>query len=75
MTTTDLATFTDPSTMSATWQYAETVARAVFKAATATRPRTRYNVGFIAHLGPLGRALTPDRIVDVMTRRKIPVKE
>mgnify|MGYP002682552778 CR=1 FL=1 len=26
---------------------AETVARAVFKAATATRPRTRYNVGFI----------------------------
>ena len=28
MTTTDLATFTDPSTMSATWQYAETVARA-----------------------------------------------
>ena len=54
---------------------AETVARAVFKAATATRPRTRYSVGFIAHLGPLGRALTPDRIVDVMTRRKIPVKE
>jgi hypothetical protein len=28
MTTTDLATFTDPGTMSATWQYAETVARA-----------------------------------------------
>ncbi len=54
---------------------AETVARAVFKAATARRPRTRYSVGIIAHLGPIGRALTPDRIVDVMTRRKIPVKE
>ena len=53
---------------------AETVARAVFKAATATRPRTRYSVGFIAHSASR-RALTPDRIVDVMTRRKIPVKE
>lgn len=28
MTTTDLATFTDPGTMTATWQYAETVSRA-----------------------------------------------
>ncbi len=53
---------------------AETVARAVFKAATARRPRTRYSVGFIAHLGPVGRALTPDRVVDVMTRRKVPVE-
>ncbi len=53
---------------------AETVARAVFKAATAKRPRTRYSVGVIAHLGPIGRALTPDRVVDFMTRRRIPVK-
>ena len=52
---------------------AETVARIVFKAATANRPRTRYSVGFIAHLGPIGRALTPDRVVDFMTRRKVPV--
>jgi NAD(P)-dependent dehydrogenase (short-subunit alcohol dehydrogenase family) len=52
---------------------AETVARVVFKAATAKRPRTRYNVGFVAHLGPIGRALTPDRVVDFMTRRRIPV--
>ena len=52
---------------------AEAVARVVFKAATASRPRTRYSVGFIARLGPLGRALTPDRVVDVMTRRKVPV--
>jgi len=54
---------------------AETVARVVVKAATTKRPRTRYSVGFIARLGPLGRALTPDRIVDVMTRRKVPVKK
>ena len=54
---------------------AETVARVVFKAATVKHPRTRYSVGFIAHLGPLGRALTPDRIVDAMTRRKVPVKK
>ena len=53
---------------------AETVARAAFKAATARRPRTRYSVGVIAHLGPIGRALTPDRVVDFMTRRRIPVK-
>ncbi|KAJ8136786.1 hypothetical protein OY671_010001, partial [Metschnikowia pulcherrima] len=52
---------------------AETVARIVFKAATANRPRTRYSVGFIAHLGPIGRASTPDRVVDFMTRRKVPV--
>lgn len=53
---------------------AETVARVVFKAATARRPRTRYSVGFIAHLGPIGRALTPDRLVDAITRRKVPVE-
>jgi NAD(P)-dependent dehydrogenase (short-subunit alcohol dehydrogenase family) len=54
---------------------AETVARVVVKAATAKHPRTRYSVGFIAHLGPIGRALTPDRVVDFMTRRRIPVKK
>lgn len=54
---------------------AETVARAVFKAATVKRPRTRYSVGVIAHLGPFGRALTPDRVVDTMTRRRVPVKK
>jgi NAD(P)-dependent dehydrogenase (short-subunit alcohol dehydrogenase family) len=53
---------------------ADTVARTVFKAATADRPRTRYSVGIIAHLGPIGRALTPDRVVDFVTRRKVPVK-
>lgn len=54
---------------------AETVARVVVKVATAKHPRTRYSVGFIAHLGPIGRALTPDRVVDFMTRRRIPVKK
>lgn len=50
---------------------AEQVAAVVLKAATAPHPRTRYNVGFIARFGPLGRALTPDRIVDYMTRRDL----
>lgn len=54
---------------------AEAVARVIVKAATAKHPRTRYSVGFIAHLGPIGRALTPDRVVDIMTRRKVPVKK
>lgn len=54
---------------------AESVAHVVFKAATVTRPRTRYSVGFIARLGPIGRALTPDRVVDAMTRRKVPLKK
>jgi NAD(P)-dependent dehydrogenase (short-subunit alcohol dehydrogenase family) len=52
----------------------DTVARAVFKAATVRRPRTRYNVGFIAKLGPIGRALTPDRMVDAHMTRQIPVR-
>lgn len=52
---------------------AEHVAHVVFKAATAKRPKTRYSVGFIAHLGPIGRALAPDRVVDLMTRRDVPV--
>jgi len=52
---------------------AETVASVVFKAATARRPSTRYNVGLVAKLGYIGRALTPDRVVDFMTRRNVPV--
>ena len=52
---------------------AETVAKVVMKAATARHPRTRYNVGLVAKLGTIGRALTPDRVVDFMTRRNIPV--
>lgn len=50
---------------------AEHVARVVFKAGVAKRPRTRYSVGIIARFGPLGRALAPDRVVDAMTRRDI----
>jgi NAD(P)-dependent dehydrogenase (short-subunit alcohol dehydrogenase family) len=50
---------------------ADHVARAVFEAATNSRPRTRYNVGVIARLGPLGRGLAPDRLVDAMTRYDI----
>ena len=35
---------------------ADHVATIVFKAATSSHPRTRYNVGSIAKFGPLGRA-------------------
>ena len=52
---------------------AETVAQVVLKAAKAKRPSTRYNVGMVAKLGYIGRALTPDRVVDFMTRRNVPV--
>jgi NAD(P)-dependent dehydrogenase (short-subunit alcohol dehydrogenase family) len=52
---------------------AETVAAVIVKAATVTRPRPRYNVGVIARTGPIGRALTPDGIVDFFTRKMIPV--
>lgn len=50
---------------------AEFVARTVFKAGTAARPRTRYNVGFWAKFGPIGRALTPDRVVDAYMTSKL----
>ena len=50
---------------------AEFVARTVFKAGTAARPRTRYNVGFWAKFGPVGRALTPDRMVDAYMTSKL----
>jgi NAD(P)-dependent dehydrogenase (short-subunit alcohol dehydrogenase family) len=51
---------------------AEHVAQSVFKAATTRHPRTRYNVGFLASLGPIGRALTLDRVVDALMTAKIP---
>jgi len=51
---------------------AEHVANVVFKAATTARPCTRYNVGFWAKLGPIGRALAPDRVVDAYMARAIP---
>jgi NAD(P)-dependent dehydrogenase (short-subunit alcohol dehydrogenase family) len=50
----------------------EKVARVVFKAATTRRPRTRYNVGFWANFGPVGRYLAGDRIVDWWMSREIP---
>lgn len=52
---------------------ADDVAKVIVKAATTERPRTRYNVGMVAKLGTIGRALTPDRVVDFMTRRNVPV--
>jgi hypothetical protein len=53
---------------------AEQAARTVFKAGTAARPRTRYNVGFYARFSPFGRAFTPDRMVDAVMTRQIPIK-
>lgn len=51
---------------------ADEVARVILRAATAERPRTRYNVGFLAKLGPVGRALVPDRLVDAVMARAMP---
>lgn len=42
----------------------EAVAAAVRHAATARRPKTRYPVGAVAHLIPIFRRLTPDRLWD-----------
>jgi NAD(P)-dependent dehydrogenase (short-subunit alcohol dehydrogenase family) len=53
---------------------AERVARAVFRAGTVRRPRTRYSVGFWAKVGPIGRALTPDRMVDAYMTRAMPLR-
>jgi NAD(P)-dependent dehydrogenase (short-subunit alcohol dehydrogenase family) len=47
---------------------ADHVARIVLKAGATLHPRTRYHVGLFARLGPFGRALTPDRLVDAVTR-------
>jgi NAD(P)-dependent dehydrogenase (short-subunit alcohol dehydrogenase family) len=54
---------------------ADTVARTVFRAATVARPRTRYNVGFYAKFSPIGRWLTPDRVVDAFMTREIPIRQ
>jgi NAD(P)-dependent dehydrogenase (short-subunit alcohol dehydrogenase family) len=50
---------------------ADEVARVVLKAGTVKRPRTRYNVGFFAKWGPIGRALSPDRLVDAVMTSKM----
>lgn len=44
---------------------AERVAGVIVKAATAAHPCSRYTVGLYAFFGPIGRAITPDRLVDV----------
>lgn len=62
--------FLDPKTFGT--MPVEKVARAVFKAGTAAQPRTRYNVGFWAHFGPIGRFLAGDRVVDWWMSREIP---
>ncbi len=62
--------FLDPRTFGT--MPVEKVARVVFKAATIARPRTRYNVGFWANFGPVGRYLAGDRIVDWWMSREIP---
>jgi len=50
---------------------AEEVARVVLKAGTVKRPCSRYNVGFFAKWGPIGRALSPDRLVDAVMTSKM----
>ncbi len=46
----------------------EHIAQIVLKAATAKHPHSRYSVGLYAQLGPLGRAITPDWLVDLVLR-------
>lgn len=46
----------------------EVVARVIYNAATAKRPKTRYPVPFSAHLSILLRTLAPDRIWDAVLR-------
>jgi NAD(P)-dependent dehydrogenase (short-subunit alcohol dehydrogenase family) len=62
--------FLDPKTFGT--MPVEKVARVVFTAGTAARPRARYNVGFWANFGPVGRYLAGDRIVDWWMSREIP---
>lgn len=62
--------FLDPNTFGT--MPLEKVAGVVFKAATVPRPRTRYNVGFWANFGPVGRYLAGDRLVDWWMSREIP---
>jgi NAD(P)-dependent dehydrogenase (short-subunit alcohol dehydrogenase family) len=49
----------------------EHVAKVVVKAATASRPRTRYPVTLNARLLMAGRALLPDRMWDAVLRRTV----
>jgi NAD(P)-dependent dehydrogenase (short-subunit alcohol dehydrogenase family) len=62
--------FLDPKTFGT--MPVEKVARVVLKAATTERPRTRYNVGFWANFGPVGRYLSGDRVVDWWMSKEIP---
>jgi NAD(P)-dependent dehydrogenase (short-subunit alcohol dehydrogenase family) len=62
--------FLDPKTFGT--MPVEKVARVVYRAGTIARPRTRYNVGFWAHFGPVGRYLAGDRVVDWWMSREIP---
>jgi NAD(P)-dependent dehydrogenase (short-subunit alcohol dehydrogenase family) len=62
--------FLDPNTFGT--MPVEKVANIVFRAGTVARPRTRYNVGFWANFGPVGRYLAGDRIVDWWMSREIP---
>jgi NAD(P)-dependent dehydrogenase (short-subunit alcohol dehydrogenase family) len=62
--------FLDPKTFGT--MPVEKVARVVLKAATTERPRTRYNVGFWANFGPIGRYLSGDCIVDWWMSKEIP---
>jgi len=62
--------FLDPKTFGT--MPLQKVARVVFKAGTVDRPRTRYNVGFWANFGPVGRYLAGDRLVDWWMSKEIP---
>jgi NAD(P)-dependent dehydrogenase (short-subunit alcohol dehydrogenase family) len=46
-----------------------TVARAIARVATSSRPRLRYRIGADAHLAVLARWLLPDRVLDKAMRR------
>lgn len=53
----------------------EHVAQTILKAATERHPHSRYSVGLYARLGPIGRALTPDRLVDFAMRENLPPRK
>ena len=62
--------FLDPKTFGT--MPLDKVARVVFHAGTTARPRSRYNVGFWANFGPIGRYLAGDRVVDWFMSKEIP---
>jgi len=62
--------FLDPKTFGT--MPLDKVAGVVFKAGTTPTPRTRYNVGFWANFGPIGRYLAGDRLVDWFMSKEIP---